>query len=83
MRQVQVKENDVLSQLAADAEAGKSIALVRDGQPIAQIIPVRSQKRSREERLAALARLDKLMEKGYDMGLVWNGRDELYDRQDD
>ena len=83
MRQVQIQNDDLLSALAADAEAGKAVALVRDGHPVAQIIPFPGRTRSRESRMAALARLDALMEKGYDMGLVWNGRDELYDRQDD
>lgn len=83
MRQVQIQNGDLLSTLAADAEAGTAVALVRDGQPVAQIIPFPGRTRSRESRMAALARLDALMEKGYDMGLVWNGRDELYDRQDD
>ena len=83
MRQVQIHDGDLLSALAADAEAGKAVELVRDGQPVAQIIPFPARKRSRESHMAALARLDALMEKGYDMGLVWNGRDELYDRHDD
>ena len=83
MRQVQIQDDDLLSALAADAEAGKAVALVRNGQPVAQIIPFPAPTRSREARMAALGRLDALMEKGYDMGLVWNGRDELYDRDDD
>jgi hypothetical protein len=32
------------------------------------------------EKSAALDRLSKIMEKGYDMGSIWTGRDELYDR---
>ena len=82
MHQVQLEENDLLTSLAAEAQGGEIVTLVRNGHPVAQIIPLPMQERSRAERMAALDQLDALMEKGYDMGLIWNGRDELYDRDE-
>jgi len=82
MRQIQVEDDELLAHLAEDANGGQTVALLREGRPIAQIIPFGTRK-SRADRMAALVELDALMEKGYDMGIVWNGRDELYDRDVD
>jgi antitoxin (DNA-binding transcriptional repressor) of toxin-antitoxin stability system len=65
----------------AEAEAGQRLVLVRGGKAVVEITPVaESAQTISAERSAALDRLSAIMDKGYDMGLVWNGRDELYDR---
>ncbi len=79
-----------LAACVAYAEAGEVVTVCREGRPVAQIIPLpeaesgadvkQQHARSEEERKLAVARLSKTMEKGYDLGIVWNGRDELYDR---
>lgn len=81
MRQVQLSEAEQqFSALISEAEAGESLTILRGDKPVARIIPFPHDEEREATRLAAAARLDTLMEKGYDMGLVWNGRDELYDR---
>jgi prevent-host-death family protein len=84
MRQVQLHEEEQqFAALVSEAEAGESLTILRHGKPVAQIIPfTKMNEPVAAERSAALARLSSLMEKGYDMGLVWNGRDELYDRDE-
>jgi prevent-host-death family protein len=83
MRQVQLHEaEENLAALVAEAEAGESLTILRNGKPVAQIVPFPEPSEPGAERMAALERLDDLMAKGYDMGLVWNGRDELYDRDE-
>jgi len=84
MRQVQLSEDDhQLTTLVSEVEAGESVTILRGERPVAQIIPVPdANEPTRADRLAALARLTAIMDKGYDMGLVWNGRDELYDRDE-
>ncbi len=80
MRQVQLLEAaEQFAALIAEAEAGESLTILRAGKPVAQIIPF-PQQPSEEERLAAGKRLLALIEKGFDLGIKWNGRDELYDR---
>ncbi len=64
----------------AEAEAGQRLILLRGGKPVAEIAPPpQATETSSVERRAALDRLSVIMDKGYDMGLIWNGRDELYD----
>lgn len=84
MRQMQLSEQDEqLSSLVCEVEAGESVTILRGERPVAQIIPFpRSQEPTSAERMAALERLTVIMDKGYDMGLIWNGRDELYDRDE-
>lgn len=84
MRQVQLHEDEAqFAALIAEAEAGESLTILRAGKPVAQIIPFpqpEQQVRSEEERQAAVQQLKAMMAKGFDLGVVWNGRDELYDR---
>jgi len=83
MRQVQLQDaEEHFAALVAEAEAGESLTIVRDGKAVAQIIPFPESHNPQAERKAALERLDALMAKGYDMGVAWNGRDELYDRDE-
>ncbi len=84
MRQVQLNEdNHQLATLVSEAEAGESVTILRGERPVAQLIPFpEANEPTRAERMAALERLTAIMDKGYDMGLVWNGRDELYDRDE-
>ncbi len=84
MRQIQVREDDVaFSTLVGEVEAGESVTLLRGDRPVAQIVPFpEAGESTRAERMAALERLTAIMDRGYDMGLIWNGRDELYDRDE-
>ena len=84
MRQVQLQEvEEHAADLIAHAEAGESITILKAGRPIAQIIPFPDSAPevfSEAERQAARAELKAITARGYDLGVVWNGRDELYDR---
>ncbi len=83
MRQIHLTDDGQLATLIHDVERGESFTILRGEQPIAQIIPFpEANEPTRAERMAALDRLTAIMDKGYDMGLVWNGRDELYDRDE-
>jgi len=67
----------------AEAEAGQRLVLINRGKPVAEISPIsETNEPTPAERMAALDRLSAIMDKGYDMGLIWNGRDELYDRDE-
>jgi len=82
LRQIsaQVLDDESLQEL----QSGHSLLLVRAGEPLAEIIPVAQQPRNAEEhgqdRLHAVQQLKEIMNQGFDMGVVWNGRNELYDR---
>ncbi len=79
MRQVQLHEEEQqFAALVSEAEAGESLTILRGDKPVAQIIPFPTEA-TQSERAAARNRLIALMDRGVDMG-VWNGRDELYDR---
>ncbi len=83
MRQIHLTDDGQLATLIHDVERGESFTILRGEQPIAQIIPFpEANEPTRAERMAALDRLTAIMDRGYDMGLVWNGRDELYDRDE-
>jgi antitoxin (DNA-binding transcriptional repressor) of toxin-antitoxin stability system len=83
MRQIQLNEEVEFSTLIREVEDGESLTLLRGERPVAQIIPFPgTDEPTRAERMAALERLTAIMDKGYDMGLIWNGRDELYDRDE-
>jgi len=86
MRQVpaQILDDASLEEL----ESGRRLILIRGDRPLAEIVPLpksaqdegqneREKERSRRE---AVERLKKIMAKGLDLGVVWKGRDELYDR---
>jgi len=84
MRQVQLQEvEEHAADLIAEAESGASITILKAGRPVAQIIPFADpvpEFFSESERQAARAELKAITARGYDLGVVWNGRDELYDR---
>ncbi|CAN5446386.1 hypothetical protein BH10ACI4_BH10ACI4_12050 [soil metagenome] len=84
MRQVQLHEEEhQFAALVSQAEAGESLTILRHGRPVAQIIPFPNSTdtvNQHADRQTALRELEALMEKGFDLGIVWNGRDELYDR---
>ena len=86
MRQVQLHEAEQnLAALVAEAEAGESLTILRNGKPVAQIIPFDGHAEEKEvtetDRQAAAKRLQALMDQGFDLGIEWNGRDEIYDRE--
>ena len=90
MRQIQLSEDDrQLATLVDEVEAGESVTILRGERPVAQIIPFpgahpdaspNAPRTMTPQRAAAIERLRAIMNKGYDLGIEWNGRDELYDR---
>ncbi len=84
MRQVQVQEAaENFVGLIDEAEAGASLTIVKAGRPVAQIVPFQAEGSeifSDADRRAAREELRAITAKGFDLGIVWNGRDELYDR---
>ena len=84
MRQIElnVLPEDCIETLAS----GELLQLTVDGIVVAEIVPsnlvaLAERQRSREEsRQEAIVELRRIMDHGYDLGIVWNGRDELYDR---
>jgi antitoxin (DNA-binding transcriptional repressor) of toxin-antitoxin stability system len=79
MSQVQLREEE--EQFAAavsEAQAGRSVEVLLNGKPVAEVIPFRGA--SAKPTGDAWERLTRLMDQGVDLGGVWNGRDELYDR---
>jgi len=82
MRQIpaQVLDAESLEEL----ESGNRLVLIRGGKPIAEIVPLaldpEDAAAKEQRRMEAAERLKAIMDKGFDMGVVWNGRDELYDR---
>ncbi|WP_263373923.1 type II toxin-antitoxin system Phd/YefM family antitoxin [Granulicella aggregans] len=84
MRQVQLTDDGQLATLVSEAEAGESITILRGERPVAQIIPFpEAPVAMTADRLAAIEELKAIMDKGYDLGIVWNGREELYERGSD
>ena len=83
MRQVALREEEVqFAELVREAEAGESVTVTREGRPVAQIVPFPAApaQRSEEDRLQAVRELEAFLAERHDLGIVWNGRDELYDR---
>ncbi len=85
MRQVQLAEaQEHLADLVSEAEGGQRITILREGHPVAEIIPfpdLAEPQPTPEERQAAWERLSALMERGIDLGgFKIESRDELYDR---
>lgn len=64
--------------LSAVEKEGKAFVVTKRGRPVARLVPIEDQpRRLTPEQEAALARI---LSTGWDLGGVWNGRDELYDR---
>ncbi len=96
MRQVKLEEMVDFGTLVGEVEAGgEGVTVMRGGKPVAQVIPFPLPERPIDEakRLEAVKRLCEimdagapwrrltgLMDQGVDLGGVWNGRDELYER---
>jgi hypothetical protein len=79
MRQISAQLLDPESLI--ELKSGHRLELVQGGKTIAEIVPVVIEASvSEAEREAAMNRLRQWMDKGLDLGVVWNGRDELYDR---
>ncbi len=80
MRQVQIEEaGEHFAELLSQAEAGESLTILRGNRAVAQIVPFRAQVDIASHD-AARQRLRAAMDRGLDLGGVWNGRDELYER---
>jgi len=79
MQTVAVELEQKFEEYVSKAEAGEEVFFVRDGIPVARIVPI-SASSSEATRLEALERLKQTMEKGFDLGGLRINRDELYDR---
>jgi antitoxin (DNA-binding transcriptional repressor) of toxin-antitoxin stability system len=82
MRQVQLHEEEQqFAALVSEAEAGESLTILRQGKPVAQIIPfAHTQEQSVHlERQAAIQELDTLLETGIPLGGIPPSRDEMHD----
>lgn len=71
--------NHRFAELLSEVETkGSGFTVTKRGRPVARIVPVEAApRRLTPEQEAALARL---LSTGWNLGGVWNGRDELYDR---
>ncbi|SNT30191.1 Antitoxin component of toxin-antitoxin stability system, DNA-binding transcriptional repressor [Granulicella rosea] len=81
MSQVQLREEE--EQFAAavsEAQAGRSVEVLRNGRPVAEVIPFRGATAQQTGDSEAWQRLTRLMDRGVDLGGVWSGREELYER---
>lgn len=79
MQQVRVEQETKLAEYVSQAEAGEDVVLLRDGKPVAKIIPFH-RTATDAEREAAIARMGELMEKGMDLGGIPPRREDLYGR---
>jgi prevent-host-death family protein len=80
MRQVQLQDaEEHFAALVAEAEAGESLTIVRDGKAVAQIIPFPEKSDELSDRDAAIRELDLLLRQGLDLGGVAPTRDEMHD----
>lgn len=67
-------------ELVERAERGEEFAIVRDGKPVARILPVNQTRVLTPEQVAAWKRTQARMEKGWALGGDQLERDALYDR---
>jgi prevent-host-death family protein len=61
-----------------EAEEGEEIIITRNNQPVARLSPINS-KRDEKRRATAVRRMQKLMEKGLDLGGRSYSRDEMHE----
>ena len=81
MRHVQLHEEEQqFAALIAEAEAGESLTILRQGKPVAQIVPFPAKESTSSEREAAHRELMEILRKGIPMGGVPPTRDEMHER---
>jgi len=84
MRQAALKS--INEEFVEELASGRNIQLTIDDVPVAEIVPIDSQAIAlrqagdKDKRAAAFERITAIMERGVDLGGVWNGRSELYER---
>jgi len=84
MRQAALKS--INEEFVEELASGRNIQLTIDDVPVAEIVPLNSkaiaqrQAGNKDKRHAAFERITAIMDRGVDLGGVWNGRSELYDR---
>ena len=79
MRTVGAREaNQQFSRLLKEAEEGHDILITRNGEPVARLTSAKKQ-HDEKARAAALRRLEKLMDKGIDLGGRRWTRDEMHE----
>ena len=75
--------NRSFSKILREAESGKTVVITRNGRPVARLMPappIAIHPKSEESRKAALKRLMKRMEKGFNLGGKGFTRDEMHER---
>jgi len=72
--------NQNFARCIREVEAGEEIVVTRNGVAVARISPMQSRKVLTPVQQAALERLNKAMETGWDLGGEKFDRDSLYDR---
>jgi len=72
--------NRYLSRYVRLVEQGEEVVITRWGKPVARLVPVTRRRALGPERLAALERSRRRMERGADLGGRMPGRDELHER---
>ncbi len=78
-RTISLREaNQAFSRCIREVEAGEEITITRRGEPVARLVPARSERVLTPEQEAALARLCDRMDKGWHLGAEPLDRDELY-----
>jgi prevent-host-death family protein len=79
MRTVGAREaNQQFSRLLREAEEGHDILITRNGEPVARLTSAKRH-RDAKARAAALKQLEKLMDKGMDLGGRRWTRDEMHE----
>ncbi len=69
-----------LADYVATVEAGEEVVIMRDGTPVAKLMPISVSRRLTSAQTAALARTLKRAEQGYSSSGWKFNRDEIYDR---
>ena len=72
--------NRSFSKILREAENGKTVTITRNGKPVAQLVPATRKPLSGKAREKSLAKLMKLLEKGFDLGGKGFTRDEMHER---
>ncbi|HEY5239626.1 MAG TPA: type II toxin-antitoxin system prevent-host-death family antitoxin [Rhizomicrobium sp.] len=72
--------NRSFSKILREAESGKTVTITRNGKPVARLMPVAPKPLSGKAREKSLAKLMKMLEKGFDLGGKGFTRDEMHER---
>ena len=81
MRTLSLREaNQKFSSYIAEVEQGEHFVIERRGVPIAELIPYMRKRRTLAEREAGWNRMVAMLDKGFPMGGVVPGKDDMHER---